>query len=71
MPNVLHVDGHLLLLRTESVGFRDTQEYLHTTGPTSPLKIKNHQVMILNLVPVGRLEGVQPLTLQRPMILWP
>ena len=71
MLNVLNVDSRLLSLRAESVGFGDTQEYLHTTGPTSPLRIKNHRVMIPNLVTVERLEGVHSLIMGRPMISWP
>ena len=66
MLNVVTVDDHLLLIRIENIGFGDTQEYLRTRGPTSPLEIKNHRVMILILVMVERLEGVQPSILQRP-----
>ena len=71
MLNGITVDDHLSLMRAENVGFGDTQEYLRTMGPTSPLKIKNHRVMIPILVTVGRLEGVQPSILQRPRISFP
>ena len=70
MPNVGYVDGRLSWPRARSVVFGDTQEYLHTIDQTSRLKISNRQEMIRNLVAVGRLEGVQPLTLRRPMIFW-
>jgi hypothetical protein len=58
-------------MRVENIGFGDTKKYLRTMGPKSPLKIKNHQVMIPILVMVERLEGVQPLILQRPRISLP
>ena len=71
MLNVLNVEGHLLWMRAEKVRFGDTQEYLRTMGPTSPLKNKNNQVMIPILVMVERLEGVEPSILQRPRISLP
>ena len=71
MLNVVTVDDRLLWMRAEIIGFGDTQEYLCTMGPMSPLKIKNHRVMIPILVRVERLEGVQPLILQRPRISLP
>ena len=71
MPNVGYVDGHLSLPRAGSIMFGDIEEYPHTTDQTSLLKIRNRQAMIPNLVTVGRLKGVQPLTLQRLMIFWP
>ena len=71
MLNVLNVDGPLSWMRAKNVGFGDTQEYLRTTSPTSPLKIKNHRVMIPILIMVERLEGVEPSILQRPRIPLP
>ena len=71
MLNVLNVDNRLSWMRAENVGFGATQEYLRTTGPTSPLKIKNHRVMIPILVMVERLEGVQPSIMQKPRISLP
>ena len=71
MLNGITVDGRLSWMRVENVGFGDTQEYLHTTGPTSPLEIKNHGVMIPILVMVERLKGVQPSIMQRRKISLP
>ena len=68
MPNVGYVDGRRWLPRAESVVFGDTQEYPHTMDQTSLLKIRNRQAMIPNLVAVGRLKGVPPLTQRTPMI---
>ena len=71
MLNDTNIDDCLLKMWAKNVGFGDTQEYLRTTGPTSPLKIKNHRVMIPILVMVERLEGVQPSILLIPRISLP
>ena len=70
MPNVGYVDGRLSLPRAGSVVSGDIQEYPHTTDQTSLLKIRNHQAMIPDLIAVGRLEVIPPLTLRTPMIFW-
>ena len=68
MLNGGYVDGRLSLPRAGSVGSGDIQEYPHTMEQTSLLKIRNRKGMIPNLVAVGRLKGVLPLTLRTPRI---